>query len=111
MFEADIRGLGWLLRILENFVLPPTFSHNLLYELRTMLLEELDFVREARYTELFRRYARRHDMDFASAPRVYFELSNRTVLVTEFVTGIFLTELLAAVEARDQDTLAELKAQ
>jgi ubiquinone biosynthesis protein len=111
MFEADIRGLGWLLRVLENFILPPTFSHNLLYELRAMLLEELDFIREARYTELFRRYARKQGMGFASAPRCYFNLSNRSVLVTEFVTGIFLTELLGVVEARDETTLAELKAQ
>jgi ubiquinone biosynthesis protein len=111
MFEADIRGLGWLLRVLETSILPPTFSHHLLYELRTMLLEELDFVREARYTELFRRYARNQGMGFASSPRVYVELSNRTVLVTEFVTGIFLTELLAVVEARDDETLATLRRQ
>jgi ubiquinone biosynthesis protein len=111
MFEADIRGLGWLLTVLETFVLPPTFSHHLLYELRSMLLEELDFVREARYTELFRRYARNQGMEFASSPRVYFELSNRTVMVTEFVTGIFLTELMAVVEAHDEQTLANLESQ
>jgi ubiquinone biosynthesis protein len=111
MFEADIRGLGWLLRVLETFLLPPTFSFHVLYELRTMLLEELDFVREARYTELFRRYARNQGMDFASSPRVYFDLSNRTVMVTEFVTGIFLTELMAVVDAHDEQTLATLRAQ
>ena len=76
-----------------------------------MLLEELDFVREARYTELFRRYARNQGMDFASSPRVYFDLSSRTVMVTEFVSGIFLTELMAVVEARDEQTLATLRAQ
>jgi predicted unusual protein kinase regulating ubiquinone biosynthesis (AarF/ABC1/UbiB family) len=108
-FEADIRGLGWLLRVLETFLLPPSFSQHLTFELRTMLLEELDFVREARYTELFRRYARRHEMDFATAPTVHFDLSNRTVLVTEFVTGIFLTELIAMVEAKDEEMLGKLR--
>ena len=107
--EADIRGLGWLLRILELFYLPPSFSQHLVYELRTMLLEELDFVREARYTELFRRYAKKNGMDFATAPKVYFDVSNRTVLVTQFVTGVFLTELIAAVESKDEAVLAALR--
>ena len=107
-FAADIRGLAWVLTLLEMFWLPPGFSTHFVFELRQMLFEELDFVREARYTELFRENARDSELDFATSPRVYFKLSNHEVLVTEFLTGIFLTELLAVVENKDQAALEAL---
>jgi ubiquinone biosynthesis protein len=106
MFAADMGGLSWILRVLELFFLPPRFSRNLIHELSSMLMEELDFVREARYTELFRRRAKKAKL--ALAPRVHFALSSRQVLVTQFVTGIFLTEVLAAVESKDPAALAQL---
>ncbi len=107
-FAADIRGLSWVLSLLETFWLPPGFSAHFVFELRQMLFEELDFVREARYTELFRESTRDSELDFATSPRVYFELSNYDVLVTEFLTGIFVTELLAVVENKDQAALEAL---
>ena len=58
-FAADMRVLGWLLWVAELFYLPPGFSINLLFELKTMLFEELDFTKEARYTEIFRRQVRK----------------------------------------------------
>jgi len=106
-FAADIRGLSWSLAVLETFWLPPGFTRHFIDELRQMLFEELDFAREARYTELFARNAADTELDFATSPKVYFEFSNHEVLTTEFVTGIFLTELVAAVENDDR---AELEA-
>jgi ubiquinone biosynthesis protein len=108
---ADLEALRWLLKFLELFLLPPGFMELAYMGLRTMLLEELDFVREARYTDLFRKRARKGSFGDFSAPRVYFEYSNREILVTEFVTGIFLTEVLAAVESKDQEALAKLASQ
>lgn len=108
-FAADIRGLSWVLALLEAFWLPPGFTRHFIFELRQMLFEELDFVREARFTDLFRETTRETELDFATSPRVYFELSNHEVLVTEFLTGIFLTELLAAVENKDHGALEGLR--
>ena len=107
-FAADIRGLSWVMTLLETFWLPPGFTKHFVFELRQMLFEELDFVREARYTDLFRESTPDSELDFATSPRVYFELSNHEVLVTEFLTGIFLTELLAVVENKDHAALEAL---
>ncbi len=108
-FVADCKGLGLMLKLLELLtIIRPGLSDNFLYEFKAMVLEELDFVKEARYTELFRRRARKNLKDI-SAPRVYFDYSSEDILVTEFVAGIWLRELLAAVEAKDAEALQLLK--
>lgn len=107
---ADMRALGWILKVMELTFLKPGFTENFLFELRMMLMEELDFVREGRFTELFRRRMRKTSrMSFASAPKVYHELSNREVLVTEYLTGIWLTEVVTALETDDKPALQKLE--
>ena len=41
---------------------------------------------------------------------MYFELTHVDVLVTEFVTGIWLTEILTALETDNHEALAKLEA-
>lgn len=109
LLAADMRALRWLLVVLELTWLRPGFSTNFMVELRTMLMEELDFIREARFTDLFRRGLRKtKQLSYASAPKVYFEYSGADVLVTEFVSGIWLTEILTALEVDDHALLAKL---
>jgi ubiquinone biosynthesis protein len=106
VFMADCQALSWLMRCLEFFtIVRPGLSKNLVVEFRDMLLDELDFVKEARHAELFRRRVKR-TLKYASAPRVYFELTSDEVLVTEFVSGIWLSEVLSAVEQKDARLLA-----
>jgi predicted unusual protein kinase regulating ubiquinone biosynthesis (AarF/ABC1/UbiB family) len=108
---ADMRALGWIMRIAELIVVPPGFTANFMYELSTMLFEELDFVREARFTDLFRKKMRKtKQLHFATAPKVYFTYSSTNVLVTEFVSGIWMNELISAVESRDAVTTEKLRA-
>lgn len=108
-FAADCRALGIVLRFMELMtMMRPGLSANFLFEFSSMLLEELDFTKEARYTELFRRHVRKH-LKRVSAPRVYFDYSGEDVLVTEFVSGIWLRELLAAVETKDREALRIMK--
>lgn len=107
---ADMRALGWLLKLAELIFLRPGFTTNFLSELRTMLMEELDFVREARFGEIFRRRMRKtRQFQFASAPRVFFEHSSAEVLITEFVSGIWVSEILTAIETNDSQALAKLE--
>src|SRR5262249_6388850 len=83
-------------------ILRPGFTANLRRDLRDTLLEELDFRKEAHFQHIFRRNARKHAKnDFFTAPAVHFELSNDEVLVQEFVSGMWLWELIAAVESAD----------
>lgn len=71
-------------------------------QLRVALVDELDFEREARHQAMFRRAARRSGKRFFTAPRVYFALSSDDVLVQEFVSGMWLSELLAAARHGDE---------
>jgi len=106
LFVADCRALTWVLKLMEfATLLRPGLSCNFLFEFETMLLEELDFVKEARYTELFRRRVLKK-LDHVTAPRVYFELSGQNVLTTEYVEGLWLGEMIAGIEQKDPDVLA-----
>ena len=110
-FVADCEALGLVLKALEYLtIIRPGLSHNFLFDFRYMLLEELDFTKECRYTELFRRRVHKR-MDFVSAPKVYPEISSEDILVTEFLEGIWLREMLNAVEQRDEQALSLLRAQ
>lgn len=111
LLAADMRALSWLMSLAELVILPPGFTANFLFELKTMLLEELNFVREARFTELFRRALKKaRQLNYASAPKVYVEHSGAEVLVTEFVTGVWLNEVLAALDSNDAPARARLEA-
>jgi ubiquinone biosynthesis protein len=102
-FIADFRVLDWLCAVVEGLgILRPGFTTNVRRALRDTLLEELDFRKEAYFQHIFRRNARRHaKKDFFTAPAVHFELSNDEVIVQEFVSGMWLWELIAAIESAD----------
>jgi len=105
LFAADLAALDLLCRVAEVVtVFRPGFTRALRSELRTMLLEELDFQAEARYQELFRNQAKR-DRQAVTAPRVYYQYSGREVLVTEYAKGMWLQDLIAAQERNDQAAL------
>ncbi|QSQ14571.1 ABC1 kinase family protein [Myxococcus landrumensis] len=108
LFAADMRALGWILWLAELWFVPPGYSRQLLHELSTMLYEELDFIQEARYTELFQDRMNKLGQRFVRSPHVYGELSNSEVLVTEFVSGIWLKDLISAAERQDAAGLTGL---
>jgi ubiquinone biosynthesis protein len=110
LFKADCKALEWTLKLMEFATLiPPGLSRNILHEFETMLLEELNFVREARHTELFRRRVLKK-LQNVSAPRVYFELSGDDVLTTEYLEGLWLGEMIAGIEQKDPDVLSYIRA-
>ncbi len=107
---ADLRALDWLMGYAELVALiRPGLTRNLGIELVAMLKEELDFGREARYTDIFRRRAKEKGQDYVSAPRIYRELSSESVMVSEFVSGVFLWEILNALDRGDEETLAQIR--
>jgi ubiquinone biosynthesis protein len=108
-FVADCNALGTVLQALEFFtVIRPGLSQNFVYEFRSLLMEELDLTKEARYTELFRSGVKAH-MKHITSPRIYFDYSSEDILVSEFVSGIWMRELITAVEKDDQEVLALLR--
>jgi len=108
----DARALGWLLHLAEWLgVFRPRFTKMMRVEFERMLLEEVDFLREARNTELFRMDAARMKLDFVTAPRVHFELCSHDILVTEFIDGVFLNTIVRALDSGDEAELQRVSGQ
>lgn len=106
IFAADCRAIGWAMTLFESLtILRAGFTDNLVTEFRDMLLEELDFVKEARSTELFSNGLRKAKILQVRAPKIHFGLSSVDVLVMEFVTGIYMSEIIAAIEHKNTRVL------
>lgn len=113
LFASDLRALAWLVDVAEALaIFRPGYAQNIVLELRSTFMEELDFEMEAAYQTLFRREARRGRLarrGFVSAPRVVFELSSNAVLVQEYISGIWMWEIMAAVENKDPVAAARMR--
>jgi predicted unusual protein kinase regulating ubiquinone biosynthesis (AarF/ABC1/UbiB family) len=98
-FTADLTALAWALNAAEFLTIwrPGTFG-NVNKELQSQLLEELDFRMEARHQEIFRLYLARRKNLHVSAPKVYHELSGEAVMVSDFVTGYWVKNIISALK-------------
>lgn len=109
LLSADLRALDWLMILAETFTfIKPGQTRNLRHDLRKMLMGELNFRAEARYTEIFRLRAEK-DGDGITAPRMFFDYCTDEVLVNELVSGVWMWELMAAVDRNDHEFLAEVR--
>lgn len=110
LFMVDFRVLDWILDLIEFLtIFRPGFTGNFRSEIRETLLEELDFAKEARFQDIFRRNAESSGEDFFSAPKVYFEYSGREMIVQEFVSGMWLWEIIGAKEMKDKEGLTIMR--
>ncbi len=106
-FTADIEAFDWLLTIAEFLtIFRPGHTRGMRQEFRTLLMEELDFIQEARRQDAFRRAAEKSRKNFFTAPRVYLEYSGEEVMVNAFASGVWLWELLAAMEDGDEKVIS-----
>lgn len=109
-FMSDIEAFDWLLSTAEFLtIFRPGFTQEMRAEFRDLLLEELDFVQEARRQDAFRRAAAQSRKTFFSAPRIHLDLTTEEVAINEFASGIWLWELLVAVEHGNPDVLARAR--
>jgi ubiquinone biosynthesis protein len=109
LLAADLRALDWLLILAEALTLVrPGLTKQFRQDLGTMLMDELNFRAEARYTEMFRLRAET-DAVGVTAPRVYFQYCTDEVLVTELMSGFWMWELVAAVDRNDQEFLSKAR--
>jgi predicted unusual protein kinase regulating ubiquinone biosynthesis (AarF/ABC1/UbiB family) len=106
--HADLKAISLLCRVSEAFgIIKPGLTRHLRRELYRMITEELNFVLEARYTEIFRRTAKKNP--YVSAPRIYHPLCNNEVIVSEFVSGVFLSEIIDALNSNNQEAIAQFQ--
>ena len=110
LMAADLRALDWLLSVAEALTLvQPGLTKRFRQDLRTILFNEMNFRAEARYIDLFRRRSRKRGE--VTAPRVHFQYCSEEVLVSEFVSGVWMWELIAAVDKNDEEFLSRVRGQ
>ncbi len=109
LFMADFKVFDWFLDLTEFLTLVrPGYTQNIRRELQTTLLEELDFVQEARFQDMFRRSAKKTGKGFFTTPRIYFEYSSQEMIVQKYTTGIWLWEIMAGVEQKNLEALSRM---
>jgi predicted unusual protein kinase regulating ubiquinone biosynthesis (AarF/ABC1/UbiB family) len=110
LFMADFKAFDWLLDIAEFLTFfRPGYTQNIRQEFKTTLLEELDFVLEARFQDMFRSSARKTGKRFFTAPKLYFEYCNEEVIVQEYSSGLWLYEIMAGVEQGNPEALKKMR--
>jgi ubiquinone biosynthesis protein len=106
--SGDLRALDWLLISAEALTIVRSgLTRRLRQELWKTLMGELNFRDEARYTEMFR-LRTRNCSDFITTRKVYFEYSTEQVLVKDLASGVWMWELMAAVDQDDKEFLAKV---
>lgn len=94
-FKADLSFVFVASRVLE-FLQPDwerTSLSGVVGDIRSSMLEELDFTKEARNTEEFRRYlAQNNLLNEATAPKVYQQYTTKKVLTMERLHGISMLD-------------------
>jgi ubiquinone biosynthesis protein len=109
IIAADLRAFGWLLNVGTTLTLiRPGRTEHLQRDLGMILFDELNFRAEARYTDLFRRRSQKRGE--VTAPRIYFQYCAEEVIVSELVSGVWMWELMAAVDSDDQEFLRKVRA-
>jgi ubiquinone biosynthesis protein len=110
LFMADFKAFDWLLDTAEFLtIVRPGYTQNLRAEFKTTLLEELDFIQEARFQDMFRRSAKETGKKFFSAPKIYFEYCNQEVITQAYSSGMWLYEIMATVEQGNEKALARMR--
>jgi len=110
-FTADIHAMRWAAWLLETLTILRTgMAKNVIEEFGGMLLDELNFVHEARHARIFTKYTKKAKIDYVSAPYTYPELSSHDVLTAELIQGIPMTDIISAVEQENTEALRRLEA-
>ena len=109
LIAADLRALDWILVLGETLtIIPPGATRAFRKEFETILFSEMNFRAEARYTDMFRRRTAKRK-NGVTAPKVYFEYCSEEVMVSELISGVWMWELMAAVDADDWEFLAKMR--
>jgi predicted unusual protein kinase regulating ubiquinone biosynthesis (AarF/ABC1/UbiB family) len=103
--RADLQNVGVLYRIAGMFY-PGLDTTAAVDELKTRLIEELDYEREARNQMLFHDLYRDHP--FIRVPRVFPAYSSALVLTSEYVPGRRFDDVVATASAADKSRYGEI---
>lgn len=109
-FLSDLKALDFVFTVLEKLNIAREGSVvPFISELTQMLMNELDFEAEAQNTDIFRRSSRK--IKFLGVPKVFHGLCYSDLIVSEFIRGRSLYEIIEGVTNNNLDDLADLSAE
>lgn len=109
VFALDLAMMDSVVDLVELIGLSSYgMTKEMIAELRHVLSEELNFPQEIRYQGLFRHNFRRWKKVRITAPRVHRDLCGRDIIVTDYVSGIRLKDLLLNLQSGGEEYAAYL---
>ncbi len=106
---VDLTALSFFMRALElTTILREGFTEQLRTELLAMANHQLDYTVQSRYQTLLRVRSERDGLKWVTAAPLHQELCSHAIIVSDWVEGTPLTQVLAAVETNDKDALLGL---
>jgi predicted unusual protein kinase regulating ubiquinone biosynthesis (AarF/ABC1/UbiB family) len=102
--RADLQNVGLVIKLIKAFA-PGLDAKEVTQELKTRVLEELDYELEASNQRRFQRAYRDHP--FIYIPKVHTEYSSERVMVSEWVEGDTFDDVLAESQA-ERDRFGEI---
>ena len=108
LIAADLRAMDWILLLGETLtIISPGTTRVFRQEFESILFSELNFRAEARCTHIFRKRAEKQK-DGVTAPKIYFAYCTEEVMVSELVSGVWMWEMMAAVDSNDRSFLSKV---
>lgn len=112
VFARDVRAMRWLITAMEtSAIVRPGYMKNFVREFEDTMMEELDFRLEAYHQSLFSREAKKFKVkgkQICSAAECFLDISSTEVLIQEFVSGIWMTEIISGIEHKTPEVLTRL---
>lgn len=105
--ERDLRILFFFAWLIDGSHISSTTMVPKVQEFARWTREELDYRWEAKHTTRFRNDMR--GIAKARTPKVFWEYSGRRVLTMEFVKGIWLSDVLRAINAGDEAAMERFR--
>jgi ubiquinone biosynthesis protein len=97
IFNYDFKCLSFFFKILDRFKSIEHFHwKEMLEEIRAFMEEELDYRNEASEMKKMRKNLRPHKV---YVPKVFMKFTTRTLLVTEFLSAVFMSEYIKVARA------------
>ncbi|MBT3218105.1 MAG: hypothetical protein HN348_03365 [Proteobacteria bacterium] len=111
-FAGDVQATTFVLSFTDFLtVLPSWAAAGVRHDVREYLVGNLDFVAQARFHRVFKKWQKKDRLRTVSVAEVLSELSSPEVLVVERAQGVPLTVVVNAVLSGDQVGLARLRQQ
>ncbi|MBM7623220.1 ABC1 kinase family protein [Sporohalobacter salinus] len=110
IIETDLDIIFSLAEIIDDRVIADDFLDpvEIASEFDRIIKKELNYQIEARNTERFRKNFA--DEQEIKVPKVYWELSNKKLLVLEYIEGVKLSKIVSEGKNRDRKKLAQIGA-